>query len=97
MGNYVKGPWRWLGVRDDREERYDYAKLVSPNNTCVIGSSEWLTIGGKGDCTANILAAAPDMFEALKKVIEWDDQCNEFHDSLREQLCDAISKAKGVK
>ena len=67
----------------------------SPTDVCVISRRDKTT--GEIDANARLIAAAPELLEACKRMIEWDDR---EHDHPQRQAAyrnarDAIAKAEG--
>jgi hypothetical protein len=99
MANHAPGPWFVSGVRIkmDRGEwhgvnRYDGAKKQD-QNICCVGFDPRT---GEGFADARLIAAAPEMFEALRAIAEGcsfpeDDVQRACRDRARE----AIAKAEG--
>lgn len=58
MNNYTKGKWR-VG----REPISDLSTVITDEHTIAIGLSE---------ANAHLISASPDLYEACKKLAEWD-------------------------
>lgn len=97
----------WLANMDQRQRLYDAArglglralKLDSDTNICELGTGVAMDDDGWSDeitaeqrANANLIAAAPDLYEALLALFEADDD-----DMLeaREQAAAALRKAGG--
>lgn len=89
--SHTPGPW---------QVNPDIPHLVG-NGTAEVANLYWgeLISGMEMRANARLIAAAPELLEALKAVIEWDDDCpfmlGEGFGELRERIETAIAKAEG--
>lgn len=90
MTNFTKGPWRVEVGSDSRHCCFGWSILSSHRD----GYGEYVDVCEvlEGtECDAQLIAAAPEMYEALKN-IENDD--NHMPDSAWRMIQDAIAKAE---
>lgn len=105
MSNFTKGPWEVLPEEGDKDYirirgtilggRYKVANVVSLGyKDKIINDKELEESRGN----ANLISAAPDMYEALQMVIERceEDDARGFFDRIELQILnDALDKADG--
>ena len=87
MSEHTSGPWRAEGTSVWAEATPNVSRQVAKTTPPAIGSH---------DSNARFIAAAPDMFEALEKVVslpEWCE-CPTCSDALASAQR-AVAKAKG--
>ena len=97
MSKATPGPWRHMESEDGFTE-YDYSIL---DHRGVLGAAFGAV--DANEANARLMAAAPDLLEALKDVetilnrIDWDLTCASAKeaDTLRDQVEAAIAKAEG--
>lgn len=84
MHNHTKGPYVVKGPSKD------YGYMIDTENGTPVAAT--LFDGKEYEATANLLAAAPDMLEALKaiKALAPKEACN-----IHKIITDAINKAEG--
>lgn len=82
---HTPGPWRWTANYEPAELEIDIGTYESPGywgnptlmagDVCVVGCDEYWILGGDkydpdGRANARLIAAAPDLLEALKELLE---------------------------
>ena len=100
MAGYTKGPWEFDPPHDNGT--YEGAFYSGDEKVCSFGDSEtYYPTEGEPPNTANahLIAAAPDMYEALKEVAERHtlSEHNGELDWLIDDARAAIAKAEGGK
>jgi hypothetical protein len=104
---HTPGPWRF-GVDGD-EKPFDYKgpgyyqnpSIFGPDWQEVVGCEEYYVFSGPAD--ARLIAAAPDLLEALKQVERVVAVCLDWRDAVKragiacpiDQMYAAIAKAEG--
>lgn len=81
MNKHTPAPWHVANGVQIRSERDQIAKV-------------WMMRHGEGQANAHLIAAAPDLLEALAEVVEWlelGDHAGPMHSKARA----AIAKARG--
>lgn len=100
MSEYTKGPW----VIDEGAEHQEpgfYGSPGDPEGYHSVSANDWRVTGFIGDANARLIAAAPEMLEALEHIREyWNGNENEraMADALGhilETASAAIAKATG--
>src|SRR5262245_29475448 len=94
-GNWTPGPWIWV-------DRGNYHDLVGAGGICVHSD------GSAGvryspdidveDSDARLIAAAPEMYEALQEALRWIGKLNDWEgagDPDIDKWREALNKAKG--
>jgi hypothetical protein len=109
MSNHTPGPWIF-GIRnyDDEckpgfiEKPFDYKGpgffdnpgIFGADGTEVVGCDEYLIFGSPDD--ARLIAAAPDLLEALQKMLDnHEDTYTGYGEGAAEKARAAIAKATG--
>ena len=93
MSNYTKGPWYPVFNSADR---WDVSVGPGPYDQCVASVIRNKYIDGSDEANARLIAAAPDLLEALSRALR-DSGCDgdlcmhEWHEKARA----AIARAKG--
>lgn len=91
--NHTPGPWHVAGGCQIRSDRDQIAKV-------------WMMRGGEGKANARLIAAAPELLEALKELVKANEDHNEsvskvigeplgWKDSYLDKARSAIAKALG--
>lgn len=87
------GPWHADMMEDDHPSMpprvYSDQKLVA----CTGNGEDWTKVGGRWEADAHLIAAAPDMYEALEAILSGPMQFSS--DGLVKQSIDALKKARG--
>lgn len=84
MNKHTPAPWHVANGVQIRSERDQIAKV-------------WMMRHGEGKANAHLIAAAPELLEALAQFVAWvDAPCESaFSDSQLEKARAAIAKARG--
>jgi hypothetical protein len=82
MNKFTPGPWRYT----NKGRRAQISKLGG-NQVCMLWNCP------ETESNANLIAAAPDMLEALEKVLEV--MAEDMPVGLRKVCYDALAKARG--
>ena len=86
-------PGRWM----ISAERYRYIHVYAHGG----GIAHLDTVDGEGMANANLIAAAPDLLEALEELLSMCQRQEDFHDDddgcMFERASAAIAKARGEK
>jgi hypothetical protein len=96
MSGYTKGPWQHLGDPDDEECRVRQTESVRNG----VGFCSEITIceNIRSKANASLIAAAPELFEALEMAMEIGDQCSRgFLGKFQVKAKAALDKARGTK
>ena len=100
MTGHTKGPWEFDPPHDNGT--YEGAFYSGDEAVCKFGDSEtFYNTCGDAPSTANahLIAAAPDMYEALKELVRIDNSYEQVTASMESAAFDAaekaISKAEG--
>jgi hypothetical protein len=92
MSGYTKGPWAWYQPQSSGSlNPYGAAFVIGPKRV-PMDKSDGFTIAD-----ARLIAAAPDIFEALEKFIVWSGEPIGTAEFPLEIARAAIAKAKGEK
>lgn len=71
MSEYTKGPWYWASLRDGNLNHF----LMSPNAECPNDTVGPVIMDaglyGPRETDAHLIAAAPDLLEALRKMVQY--------------------------
>lgn len=67
MSGHTEGPWR-VGDRHTENGVYSADGRLVANTHSLQSNSGWEAIAAENDANARLIAAAPDMLEALKAV-----------------------------
>lgn len=75
MSKHTKGPWTWWSKNNGRPAKYDLCKLHGLNGHQIFsayGGDGCRALGRDVEAMANarLIAAAPDLLEALKSMLE---------------------------
>lgn len=90
--NYTKGEWKVASTGFDRE----YRKFIVLDNEWL-----WITAEAKGEteeeaeANAHLVSAAPEMYEALKAIIDEARGTDRFGGDQITDALNAIAKAEG--
>ena len=98
--NYTKGEWTIQELPHDFDFRSGKAYAIRDNRNCclaTVGDVDAIFDGEESQANARLIAAAPDMYEALRIAIRalQDNDIDESMAGEFEILTDAISKAEG--
>jgi hypothetical protein len=79
MTKHTPGPWEWWDESTGRPRRYDLASLNGKNGKRVLGcyGGSGINALGKSEedrANALLIAAAPELLEALKALRNWCDE-----------------------
>lgn len=96
MSGHTPGPWH-VGPHYKSDVESQHGRI------CDCG----ITRGPNGEANARLIAAAPDLLEALKEMVEWhggvhgedcpeDDTCDCIGAGINERVNAAIAKAEGT-
>lgn len=99
MSGHTPGPWEWWQPTDDEllirsrfQDEQGRRATAYPAAINVNGSMPY-------EANARLIAAAPDMLEALKRIAEWNDGSRPLGDEPWLEMVDialpAIAKAEG--
>ena len=93
MSKFTPGPWRNGKEADDALTR----SIYSPDNLeiCFLSASNPLEFRGEQEANARLIAAAPNLLEACKEVLNMPPQFNIPCD-LVNKLGQVIAKAEGL-
>ena len=95
MSKHTPGPWRW----DDGDCEDDMPRLMAPSGkVCHFGNAmQYYPTEGKppSNSDARLIAAAPELLEALKQALEECIWPNERLSDVHDKACAAIAKAEG--
>jgi hypothetical protein len=96
MTTHTSGPWEWVG-RDLEQKGGEYKTVIGTEVSCgqfCYGGSVDMKIS---DADARLIAAAPEMLEALKLAMEIGDGCSRgFLGEVQTKIQAAITKATGT-
>lgn len=89
--SYTKGPWRWIP-----DDETNDGMLCGPNGEWIVAGI-WHNDGSAGcsarnDSDTPLIAAAPDLYEALKRVSE---EAADDSPEMWAQVAAALRKAEG--
>ena len=85
-------PGRW-GVRIGTDVGYNKEHKIFPH----FSLRKWIT-EGEAEANANLIAAAPELYEALERAVEALTQGNEYQGEVLEVMAEgrtALAKARG--
>ena len=92
MSAHTPGPW--LAVANDHYwEIRTFDEQIG--DACA---SKYLTAGDNGEANARLIAAAPELLEALQEIVDYSGGAqNALEDEyVMDRVCAAIAKATGV-
>lgn len=93
---YTPGPWEQFAklTASENHKGFDVQDVASQHWIATVGPRDM--DGIEGEANAHLIAAAPDLLEALMAVDEWlDDQSLAQPAVSRQGIRDAIAKALG--
>ena len=93
MSKHTPGPWMWSPEGDESVVRIP---TPEPQDFSVLGASEVMT--SEDIANARLIAAAPDLLEALKEMVDMMDSGDEpgSGSEWHIQASTAIAKAEGA-
>lgn len=88
---YTKGPWKWQAEDEC---------LVGPDQIVMFQDEEGRKTfaqypDGTTQANANLIAAAPELLEALKELYNAIDSCVDLTPEVMQKCSKALNKAKG--
>ena len=83
MSKHTAGPWRVANGVQIRSQRDQIAKV-------------WMMRSGEGNANARLIAASPDLLEALQAFVKYAEDCNDDSHELDKARA-AIAKARGTE
>jgi hypothetical protein len=89
MGKYTPGPWTFLGLVERDEVESWTVQCADKRYVRCEGRT-----GNEAEANARLIAAAPDLLEALKNLMRTFDECTQPHD--HEQWVEFVQDAAAV-
>jgi hypothetical protein len=72
MSKHTPGPWILVGSEvHDRPTRFDDDGVRVGETPCMIASASIMPNKGQREANARLIAAAPELLEALRNMVEW--------------------------
>jgi hypothetical protein len=89
---HTPGPWRYDSREDEDNNDFEIHTPEFEKWVALVKSSQ---VGDSGEANARLIAAAPDLLEALEQVIRHGLIEQDGYETVLRQVHSAISKARG--
>lgn len=102
MTAFTPGPWHWSTIDDDQANEDEPYHFIQIEKNSGWRGEDYMSVSGVcSEANARLIAAAPDLLEALQEVMGWISNWNPNfeHDDewpeTRARVGAAIAKARG--
>lgn len=96
MSKHTPGPWQH-SVKLSGSENHRGFRILTADGWALADVQPADEDGIEGEANARLIAAAPDLLEALKRIVGWDAAGLALTEDHAAQACAAIAKAEGEK
>lgn len=95
MSEYTPGPWLWHWHEQDGKANCGVHHLARPGQAYSVCRAPKYQSKEQWEADARLIAAAPDLLEALEYMLETCPGIDHVGDEARKQAFEAVKKARG--